>query len=107
MSVHALAATVAGPRPLVVTEIHSDTEAHLTSVLYLDTDGMVVRRSPARTSVGRHIWVEFCLPPGRRVRRLARVVGRSAEVTRLAFQHFWPADRALYERYLKRQRVAA
>ncbi|MFT7624657.1 MAG: hypothetical protein ACI9WU_003845 [Myxococcota bacterium] len=91
---------------LVVTEIHSDTEAHVTRALELGRDGMTLRRSPARTRVGRFVWLEFALG-GVGMRVLAEVVGRSPESTRINFKHFWPQDRARYVQFLSLTRAAA
>lgn len=84
----------AGP---VVTEIHSDTEAHLTVAVELDAEGMTLRRTPALTKVGRHLWLELGLDDGSRMRVLATVVGRSPETTRVRFKHVWPRDRQRYQ----------
>ena len=80
---------------LFITEIHSRDEAHLTRALDIDETGMVLQRSPSRTPVGQHVWLEFVLPqnPHKAIRVLAKIVGRSADTTRLTFKHVWPADR--------------
>ena len=82
--------------PALATEFHSDTETHLTEILRYDEDGMLLRRSPAPTSVGRHFWLEFVLPAGGKARALVLVVGRDAETTRVRFKHLWPRHRAAY-----------
>lgn len=91
---------------LLITEIHTDTEAHLTRVVEATPDGLVLRRSPARTPSGRHVWLEFALPPAGRIRVLAELVGRGPETTRYVFKHFWPADRARYMAFIG-QAIAA
>ena len=76
-----------------VTEIHSEDEAHLSRVLHFDEDGMVLTRSPARTRVGRHVWLEFAIEGAGRIRVLGEVVGRGPDSTRVRFKHMWPRDR--------------
>lgn len=77
---------------MTVTEIHSGDEAFFTRVRSIDADGILLERSPARTAVGRHIWLEFSNGQGS-VRVLAEVVGRSPETTRVRVKHLWPRDR--------------
>ena len=83
---------------LIVTEIHSDCEAYVSRVVDVNETGVVLERSPARTPVGRHVWLELALPsaPDRQIRILAEICGRGPEVTRHAFKHVWPADRDLW-----------
>ena len=82
--------------PSLATEIHSDTETHLTEILEYEENGMVLRRTPAPTSVGRHFWLEFVLPAGDKARALVLVVGRDIATTRVRFKHMWPHHRGAY-----------
>lgn len=92
---------------LIVTEIHTDDEAYLTRALELGPEGMLLRRSPARTRVGRFVWLEFSVGGDGRMRVLAQVTGRSPDTTRVRFKHFWPVDRIRYDSFLALDRAAA
>jgi len=92
-----------------VTEIHSGDEAHLSRVLEVTPEGMVVSRSPALTNLGRHVWLELGLPAdagGGLVRILAEVVGRGPQITRFRFKHVWPRDRATCRRLVSEAKAA-
>ncbi len=83
---------------MTLTEIHSGSEAFLTRVRHIDADGIVLERSPARTAVGRHLWLELVLASGADpIRVLAEVVGRNPQTTRVRVKHVWPRDRHGWE----------
>ncbi len=78
--------TVANKPALLVTEIVSSREAHLTWAVDVGFTGMTLRRTPADMRGGRFLWIEFELPDQIRSFR--------------AFKHLWPRERALYEQYV-------
>ena len=92
------------PDELVVTELHSSNTAHVTQALELNAERLVLRRSPAETAVGRHVWLELS-PDGEPMRILARVAGRTLAETTFAIKHMWPKDRARYTRWLHRNHL--
>ncbi len=100
------AADTAFATDLVVTEIHSHDEAHITRALELGPDGMTLQRSPARTRVGRFVWLEFGVG-GTAMRILARIAGRGPDSTRVEFVHMWPTDRTAYAALLSSAARAA
>ena len=84
----------------LVTEIHSDDEAHVTQSVFTDGEELVGQRSPARANVGHFAWLEFALPEGNVVRALGEVIGRSVDTTRYRFKHIWPRDRVRMSDFL-------
>jgi len=80
--------------PLVVTEIHSDTEAYVSAVYGIDGNLLTVATSPARAQLGAFLWVEMAVGNSRPVRILAEVISRNAEETVLRVKYLWPRHRA-------------
>ncbi|MFT5432746.1 MAG: hypothetical protein ACI9OJ_003448 [Myxococcota bacterium] len=81
------------PSPLVVTEIHSDTEAHISQVYGIDGNLMTVATSAAQTQPGRHLWVEMAIGDSRPMRILTEIVRRDREETTLQVKYLWPRHR--------------
>ena len=89
--------------PTLATEIHSDTETHLTEILRYEEGGALLRRTPAPSSVGRHFWLELVVPGGDKARALVVVTGRDAETTSVRIKHMWPKHRALWHELVSAQ----
>lgn len=82
------------PPRLLLTEIHSDTEAYLSTIYEIDGDTLIVETSPASATVGSYIWVEFAVGDARPVRILTKVTRRNPEETWLRVKYLWPRHRA-------------
>ncbi len=86
---------------LLVTEILSPREAHVTWAIEMGFIGMTLRRTPSDMAGTRFMWIEFELPNVRRsTRALVEVMSQDQNSTQLRFKHMWPRDRALYEQYV-------
>ena len=84
---------------LVVTELHAHDLAYLTKSVRMTRSQITLGKTPARTAVGRHVWLEVILPTGA-IKVLARVIGRSMTSTTYNIKHMWPTDRKRYKAFL-------
>jgi len=86
---------------LLVTEILSPREAHVTWAVEVGFTGMTLRRTPSDMAGGRFMWVEFELPHDMHaMRALVEVISQDENSTQLRFKHLWPRDRSRYEQYV-------
>ena len=86
---------------LLVTEIVSEREAHVTWAVDVGFTGMTLRRTPADLRCGRFLWIEFELPNQvRGFRSLVEIIDQDDDTCTVRFKHMWPRERALYEQYV-------
>ena len=78
---------------LIVTEIHSDTETHLTEVLAWEGDEVVLRRSRAQASAGAHAWLELAAGELKPVKVLAQLLSVTQDTARYAIKFVLPHRR--------------
>ena len=92
---HAVDTTPAssGSFPLVVTELHSETEAHVSTVYEIDGNVLTVSTSPARTRQGEFLWIEMAVGHSRPMRILTEVIARTSDETQLRVKYLWPRHR--------------
>ena len=93
---HAFSEPISQP---MATEIHSDAEAHMSRLLSYDSAGVVLSRSPAKTEIGRHLWVELAVN-GAPFRALGRVVRCTGEELHVHFKHLWPQDKTRWTSFV-------
>ena len=93
--------TAAEKPTLLVTEIVSSREAHVTWAVDVGFTGMTLRRTPADMRGWRFLWIEFELPNEvRSFRALVEVIEMTDDTRVVRFKHLWPRERALYEQYV-------
>ena len=78
---------------LLVTEIHSDTETHLTEVLSWQGHELELRRSRAQVDVGCHAWLELASGEYAPVKVLGQLVGLNADTARYSIKYVSPDRR--------------